>query len=721
MRTSYLGSLLSLSGLLLSSEAAAYTTRVHIALANDIHGALVASTDGRTVALAGSDAVVRLAEDDARSIRDWPEAFRAGAVGPDNFVFPGMTDLTHALGLSPYDQCEDLYGLAATDEERAYALGCFLHGASDAVVHHYVNFLTGETFTLNPISHARESSFSNAARHIVAESMVQDALLDADPEVFGEEAMRHTIPQDFALRAVVSPTSPAWTRMATHALPAWEVVDAADPDAFLVERVEALEVAPAEYLVLLPLMIDRAHIDLDLGVLAVEDTLARYQDPSTPIGGRLGVEPGPDGLLGTSDDDTDCWLTCPELYAEYFTLVAMLEPRADYGGTSATDEIVAELHGDLDGLLPAYVETVAAASQAINAPLAPGESSIDLVELDLESLTGPIEDWADDLVDIDWDLVARTAFPDWLLDLEDFLSSLGIAPFLNDLLASYFQPLIDETRDAVLDIALAEAEAVLADLIAELEASDSIEAEFLERLQAAAPADGPGTVLDDLPSSGLWMHSHNMVAVTLADHRMMLPTEPDWGGVGPASFDASYTLAWSQPALCDDIRPHVLPLGDDLRALLSLSVDGVQHWAEPGQDAPVECHAGELTAFTTTPDGVSCALTDLDTLMDSRTGSLSRAFPPEIAGAGAACLGIAIDGLPEPETETTGTDTTGTDTTGTGTTPGTSSETDPTKRAAPKSRASEPSGCGCQSSSSLPGMGWLVLVLLPLSARRSRH
>ena len=39
--------------------------------------------------------------------------------------------------------------------------------------------------------------------------------------------MRHTIPQDFALRAVVSPTSPAWTRMATHALPASEVVPVA--------------------------------------------------------------------------------------------------------------------------------------------------------------------------------------------------------------------------------------------------------------------------------------------------------------------------------------------------------------------------------------------------------------------------------------------------------------------------------------------------------------
>ena len=140
----------------------------------------------------------------------------------------------------------------------------------------------------------------------------------ARPDVFEAEAMVHTIPTAFVLRAVVDSESPVWAKMATHALPAWEVVDAADPDATLPERLAALEVAPAEYLVLLPLVVDQAHIDLDLGVSAVEGLLADYQDPSTRAGARLQVEPGPDGVLGTSDDDTDCGLTCPELYVEPF-------------------------------------------------------------------------------------------------------------------------------------------------------------------------------------------------------------------------------------------------------------------------------------------------------------------------------------------------------------------------------------------------------------------
>ncbi|MEQ1568203.1 MAG: hypothetical protein ABMA64_21365, partial [Myxococcota bacterium] len=75
---------------LLGVDAHAFTTRVHVALANDVYEALAAS-DGRMIHLLGSDQRVELDPVDAGAILAHPLEFRAGAIGPDNFVFPAMT------------------------------------------------------------------------------------------------------------------------------------------------------------------------------------------------------------------------------------------------------------------------------------------------------------------------------------------------------------------------------------------------------------------------------------------------------------------------------------------------------------------------------------------------------------------------------------------------------------------------------------------------------
>ena len=61
--------------------ARAFSTRVHIALANQVHDALRASGDG-TIQLRLSGATVILPAADAAAILAHPEAFRAGAIGP---------------------------------------------------------------------------------------------------------------------------------------------------------------------------------------------------------------------------------------------------------------------------------------------------------------------------------------------------------------------------------------------------------------------------------------------------------------------------------------------------------------------------------------------------------------------------------------------------------------------------------------------------------------
>ena len=68
---------------------------------------------------------MRIPQVDADAIVNQPLAFRAGAVGPDNTVFPAVTDGTHSVHQDPYRQCELLYLEAFTEAERAYALAAF--------------------------------------------------------------------------------------------------------------------------------------------------------------------------------------------------------------------------------------------------------------------------------------------------------------------------------------------------------------------------------------------------------------------------------------------------------------------------------------------------------------------------------------------------------------------------------------------------------------------
>ena len=172
--------------------AHAFSTRIHIVIANKVREALVDAGDG-SIALKMGDYKVQLDAKDIAALTDNPLSFRAGAIGPDNMVFPGMTDPSHAIGQRPFEQCELLYQAALLPDERAYALGCFLHGSTDAVAHHYVNFMTGETFTLTPITANRESDLDNVVRHILAESQIQAAAVAQDPAAFYKGKTVHFI------------------------------------------------------------------------------------------------------------------------------------------------------------------------------------------------------------------------------------------------------------------------------------------------------------------------------------------------------------------------------------------------------------------------------------------------------------------------------------------------------------------------------------------------
>jgi MYXO-CTERM domain-containing protein len=706
---------------LVPSRAHAYSTRVHIMIANRIREALIEAGDG-TIPLRMSDHAVVLATEDFEALRDFPLEFRAGAVGPDNMVFPGMTDPSHALGQRPYEQCELLYQAALTGGERAYALGCFLHGATDAVAHHYVNYMSGETFTLNPLSSSRETGLENVVRHILAESAIQDAAYTGDPEGFGTGDLLHLIPADFVLRTYLDQDSALWQLVAAHALEEYEAARAAMPGASLPTVVASMDVAPADHLVLSPVYLGEVEQVIDDQRVVVQQAIVDMQDPGSPDGSQLLVTEGPDGVLGTKDDETDCAFTCPTLYATYFTYVGLLAPRFSAGGQElppAFDEIAGELRAELQGFHPAYLATVANISAKLNEPLTATDSGLGFTRAEVEGLFTPMVEWSDAVATIDYDTLVYAIIPDWIIELDTAMQAVGVDVNLAGIIEAVFQPFIAPIREAIQEAFIAQAEVFLGDLADEyIAAKEAVEAEYEGRLQAEAPAGLDGTMLDHFYDSGLFAHSFNIAAATMASHAAVLPVGD--AAVGPASFDASYTPAWMQAGACAHLSEVIFPLGIDVRGSMSVRMDGTDYVAQPAEDSPVECHDGALDAFADAPSMVTCMLTDLEALLADPVGSLSRAYPPSLSAMPAQCEGLVIPGLPAPpegEDESGGSgDGTGDGTAGTG--GGTA--LDGTGAGADGEGGG--GGCGCREGAPSSGgaLGLLgVLGLLGLRRRRT--
>ena len=711
------GVLLALS--LTPLPAQAFSTRVHIAIANAVREAALDAGDG-TLPLRGAPYAVQLPAEDFAAIRDYPLAFRAGAIGPDNMVFPGMTDPSHALGRRPYEQCEALYQAAVTGEERAYALGCFLHGATDAVAHHYVNFLSGETFTLTPITAARQSSMDNVVRHIIAESAIQEAAFAGDPSAFDTGALLHQIPNGFVLRTYLDPDSPVWQLAAEEALAEYEAARAADPQAALPQVLASMNVGPADHLLLSPVYL----AEIDAAVVAaradLEARIAALQDPNTPDGAELGVAPGPDGVLGTQDDDTDCAATCPVLFANYFTYVGLLAPRYDANQQelpSAFDKLAEELRGDLFEFHGAYVQTIGNLSARLNQPLSGMDAGFDLEPWEVAVLAAPLTDWSDDLTTLDYDTVLQAILPDWILQTEAFLQAAGVNVSVAGIVEAVFAPLVAPIEQALREAFIDTATQYLEDLAAEIAAKqDGVGAEYDMRLAQAASPNLDGAFLDHLYDTGLFAHAFNLTAATLANHQVILPA----AGAGPASFDASYTPAWSQAGACDYLAQAVFPYGPGVPGLLTVRDTNGDFPAAFTGDSPVECHDGALDAFAGDPSVASCAIVSLDDLLADPVGSLSRAYPPALSDTPVACADLTVPGLPTPPPGGTSGGSTGGDTGGsTGGTGGSgnagSSGTDG------GGSADGAGGCACTSTPG--GRGRLsLLLLLPMLAfwRRRR-
>jgi hypothetical protein len=624
-------------------------------ISNKVREALIA--DGKnSIRLKFGTYDVRLSDDDKRVLIEQPLSFRAGAVGPDNMAFPGMTDPSHAIGQKPYVQCQTLYEQALTDPERAYAIGCFLHGVTDAIAHHYVNFMTGETFTLTPITAARQSNYSNVVRHIIAESMIQKAAFKLDPAAFSLSQLTHAIPKEFVQRTYLNPTNPVWQVMGHHAKAKYEAAVAAQPNASIVTIVQGLDVAIADHLVLSPVYlarIDQARQQIATDIMTAVSTM---QNRSTPDGATLQVTAGSDGKMGTSDDGTACTVSCADLYAKYFTYVALLAPRQDAQGRplpSAVEKISDKLRDDLAGFLPAYMSTIESLSLKLNAPLgstSKGTEGFDVSPAEIDIMFKPLTDWADRITMLDYQAVINAVVPDWLLSLQNALQKVGINVSIPNIVKALLDPFVRPIKDALKAYVIDKAKTFITDLTTQYKAQlDAVLAEYDARLKLYAGAGLSGTPLDHFFEAGLFGHAFNFAAATIANHAVALPLSDELGGIGPASFDASHTPAWSQAATCDYLRGPIFPLGIEVSALLSVRSDK-DYIAQTMGDSPVECHAGSLSMFASMPSPETCDLVDTPSLIADgmHRGSPTRAYPPQYSSSMPSCQNIVVPGLPEP-------------------------------------------------------------------------
>lgn len=652
-----LAALLAIAVLFATSPAHAFSTRVHIVFANRIREELVLSGDGTVPLRLGTHHVV-LPQEDADAIVNHPLEFRAGAIGPDSFVFVALTDGTHAIRNNPFGQCELLYQDAVTEEERAYALGCFVHGSTDAVAHHFVNYFSGETWTNNPVMQGRADSWLNAIRHILLESRIQRAVYGADPTLLDAGSLALQFPDGFVLRNYYDPSSALWPVMAVQATEKLDAAQASMPGATLYDQIGAAELSPVEYVELSPLVVrdlDARRTDVRT---TITDRIAALQDAGTPDGFTLGVGPGGDGTLGTDDDTTDCDAGCPELYAEYWTLVRLLRPRTDASGhtlPSAFDKVSDELGRNLQDFLPALVATIENIVSALNAPIT-GDGGDPFENVDaarVETLFQPMTDWVNDTTTIDFDTLSRAVAPDWYTSLSDELRGLGIDISIGNIVRLYFQPEIDAIRRAIVDYVIDQARMQLDELIMDVRLyREQIENEYDTRIAGTAPADlGGDTMFDHILDSGLYGNAFNLAAATLANHEVMVPpTGTDGVDTGPASFDASYTVSWSQAALCPYLRDAIFPLGTTAQSDLSVSDASGVHLSSGTDDATVECQDGDITEWDPTPGPDSCRFVPLAQLLSdpAHQGSPSRAYPPDYDEAPPPCRNIVVPGLPDP-------------------------------------------------------------------------
>lgn len=150
--------------LLLNFESFGWKAKAHLYFAEEV---LKDALDDDSVTLLASDGSVigpySVNRDMLEAVRQFPEQFRAGAIGPDAYpdiltgqqlIHPASPGSCHWLNYLWNETAED-----GTLPQKAFAAGFLSHAAGDLFGHTFVNHFAGGPFELGP----------NAVKHIVVE------------------------------------------------------------------------------------------------------------------------------------------------------------------------------------------------------------------------------------------------------------------------------------------------------------------------------------------------------------------------------------------------------------------------------------------------------------------------------------------------------------------------------------------------------------------------
>lgn len=130
-----------------ANQAAAFGLNTHLWIAQQI----IDDLDDNCRTQIGLEKA-RLPKDVCQSIRDYPDYFLAGAIGPDGFpdIIAGQTVVHPGVenGWKTSDWLNHLYQKASSGKELAFAAGYLVHAASDTFAHTYVNNYAGDEFSI---------------------------------------------------------------------------------------------------------------------------------------------------------------------------------------------------------------------------------------------------------------------------------------------------------------------------------------------------------------------------------------------------------------------------------------------------------------------------------------------------------------------------------------------------------------------------------------------
>lgn len=685
-----IGCVLAGAAWLAPAEAEAYSVKVHIHMANEIRAELLANWEAETCAedepWCGKPAIkllgpgdtpqfVILDEENAEAIRDNPEFWRGGAIGPDNTVFPGMTDPSHAWHFFPFSQCQTMLDASEDSAERAYALGCFLHGVTDNNVHHVVNYFTGETFTLYPKDAAENGdlkfSLLNVVRHMMVEGKIEGSLAEARPDAFKPENMRHRIAGDLYRRVYLDPEDDRglWhyfagqlvkrknTMLQAAQLEGFDPNDhlnlsieeireqglTIDLDARVIDAyveflrtggvasdgLSAAGIAPGDYVLLLPEIIEDVKRLLDI-------TEAR------------GMEKLAEATAEWQDRDECSILTCPIVRGKVKMYEHFFAPTED-GGRSLYGQAVDLKKEQLDKVIDGYIASVERLSNLV---VSKGFAGMGLS--DIEFAMQPLSEAIDQVTDFPYEVL----FDGWIADVVK-----NVAP-LRAFLEASFRLVTDEFKAQIvarMNEYITQLREQLLSLAPPAIQHLHEQAQELKEIALAQVGEAKlaavGLDLSDADAafagfdrSVLYMNSYNSIAGVLANQEVIFSqAQTSFFGGGPVSFDASYQVGYNQLSVCGDYAAAFYPCGTSAIESLQPNYEACEKLDVTVEMEPhVECHDGSDLEFTDNANPLTCSKRHLDEVVsndEGHLGSYTLAFPPEKSGSGPECFAPELKGL----------------------------------------------------------------------------